>query len=274
MKFKKGNIPWNKGIHMWKNKEHPKGMKGKKNRWGKHKEETKRKIGNAVKENAKTNPNSGMKGKISKMLGETYEEIYGNKKAKQMRLNKSLLIMGDKNPNFGGLSKKHIEKISLSQKGKKHSIEHIKKQIESREKNNKKWILEETKRKISDTALKNRVSVGEKNPNWLGGLSFEPYDSNFNNKFKRAIRKRDNQICLKCGIHREKLLRALDVHHINYNKLMSIPQNCCSLCRRCNIEVNKNRKHWTKFFQSLLNERYDYKYNTNQEVILEVKKNE
>ena len=27
---KKGSIPWNKGVNMWKNKEHPRGMKGKK----------------------------------------------------------------------------------------------------------------------------------------------------------------------------------------------------------------------------------------------------
>lgn len=30
MSRKKGSIPWNKGIHMWKDKEHPRGMKGRK----------------------------------------------------------------------------------------------------------------------------------------------------------------------------------------------------------------------------------------------------
>jgi len=112
---------------------------------------------------------------------------------------------------------------------------------------------------------------GEKHPNWRGGISFEPYDINFNNKFKRAIRKRDNQICMLCGIHREKLKRALDVHHIDYNKLLSIPQNCVSLCTSCHTKTNWNRKNWTKFFQSLLAEKYGYIYNKNQEIVLEVK---
>ena len=76
---------------------------------------------------------------------------------------------------------------------------------------------------------------------------------------------------MKCGIHREKLSKVLTVHHMNYDKKMSIPQNCCALCRRCNIEVNKNRPHWTKFFQSLLSEKYDYQYSETGEIILEIK---
>ena len=35
-------------------------------------------------------------------------------------------------------------------------------------------------------------------------------------------------------------------------------------------EVNANRLHWTKFFQSLLSEKYGYKYGNNQEVILNI----
>ena len=77
-------------------------------------------------------------------------------------------------------------------KGKKLSIEH--------------------KRKIGES------EKGEKHHNWRGGKSFEPYGLNFNNKFKRLIRKRDNQVCMLCGIHREKLSYSLSVHHINYNK--------------------------------------------------------
>ena len=112
---------------------------------------------------------------------------------------------------------------------------------------------------------------GNKNPNWNNGSSFEPYDKTFNNKFKRAIRKRDNQVCMMCGIHREKLKNSfLNVHHINYDKLLSVPQNCITLCVSCHTKTNSNRKHWTKFFQDLLSERYGYKYN-NQEIILEVK---
>lgn len=108
----------------------------------------------------------------------------------------------------------------------------------------------------------------EKNPMWAGGSSFESYSPEFNNKFKRAIRNRDNHECLKCGIHQEKAWRTLDVHHINYDKKLTISENCCTLCQRCNAEVNKNRQHWTKFFQSLLAEKYKYQYGENQEIKL------
>lgn len=112
---------------------------------------------------------------------------------------------------------------------------------------------------------------GKKHYNWQGGKSFEPYDKKFNNLFKRGIRKRDNQICMLCGIHREKLSRALDIHHINYDKLMSMPQNCISLCNSCHVKTNFNRKHWVKFFQDLLAEKYNYQYSENREIIMGVK---
>ncbi len=113
--------------------------------------------------------------------------------------------------------------------------------------------------------------TGVMNHCWKGGISFEPYDKRFNNIFKRRIRKRDNYICLKCGKHQEKEKKALAVHHIDYNKKLSIPQNCCAICNSCNSEVNYNRKHWTKFFQSLLSEKYNYQY-SNHEIVLEIKK--
>lgn len=111
----------------------------------------------------------------------------------------------------------------------------------------------------------------EKHPNWQGGKSFEPYPITFNNEFKRYIKERDNFCCTKCnktqaeenihalllyGLHKKSLV----VHHINYDKSLTIPENCCLLCIRCNTEVNHNRKHWTKFFQSLMSEKYGYKY--------------
>ncbi len=107
----------------------------------------------------------------------------------------------------------------------------------------------------------------EKNPNWQGGKSFEPYTKEFNNKFKRLIKKRDNYECLKCRMHQEKLNYPLVIHHIDYNKLLSIPQNCITLCNKCNSEVNFNRKHWIKFFQSLLAERYDYQYSEDKIIL-------
>ena len=111
--------------------------------------------------------------------------------------------------------------------------------------------------------------LGERSSFWKGGISKEPYDKNWTLAFKRAIRKRDNYVCMMCGIHSEKLNESLSIHHINYDKKLSIPQNCCATCRSCNSKVNHNRKHYTKFFQDLLAERYEYKYEDG-EIILEV----
>jgi len=119
-------------------------------------------------------------------------------------------------------------------------------------------VSQQTRLKQGD--MRRGKYCGEKSYQWNGGSSFEPYDKSFNNKFKRAIRKRDNQVCMVCGIHKEKLNRALDVHHIDYDKLMSIPQNCISLCRNCHIQTNFDREIWTKIFQEKLAKFYGYQY--------------
>jgi hypothetical protein len=107
---------------------------------------------------------------------------------------------------------------------------------------------------------KSKSVVGEVHPNWRGGISFEPYNEKFDNKFRREIRQRDNQICMLCGIHKEKLNRALQVHHINYDKQSSIKENCISLCNSCHTKTNFNRESWTNFFQSILSKTYGYSY--------------
>ena len=101
---------------------------------------------------------------------------------------------------------------------------------------------------------------GDKNPMWQGGKSFEPYNQDWDDKFKRAIRKRDNYICMFCGIHSEKLKKALHVHHISYDKKLTIPQNCISLCIKCHGLTNKDRETWKNLFQEKLSRLYDYKY--------------
>ncbi len=124
--------------------------------------------------------------------------------------------------------------------------------------------------KQSKETIEKRIKKGNDHYNWKGGISHEPYDKNFNEKFKRATRKRDNQICMLCGIHREKMKKALDIHHINYNKKLTIKENCISLCNPCHTKTNHNREHWTKFFQSLLSERYNYNYSELNEVVVNI----
>ena len=136
---------------------------------------------------------------------------------------------------------------------------------------------------IKKVLIKNSIDIdpigfrdlsGDKNGMWCGGIQYEPYDFKFNNSFKDFIRTRDGFLCSKCGMRQEDSLilfkRKLICHHANYDKKLTVPENVCCLCLRCNFEVNANRNHWAKFFQSLLSERYGYKYNENQEIIIEV----
>jgi len=88
-----------------------------------------------------------------------------------------------------------------------------------------------------------------KQPNWQGGISFEPYGIEFNKELKEKIRKRDNHVCQECGKTQKELKRKLQIHHIDYNKQNNSSLNFISLCLKCHIKTNYNRTHWKRYFQ-------------------------
>lgn len=111
-----------------------------------------------------------------------------------------------------------------------------------------KHQTEETKEKMR------KDKVGEQNPSWIDGRSFEPYTSQFNKEIKELIRQRDNYQCQKCGMPECEGDRKLDIHHIDYNKKNCKSSNLISLCRRCNGKVNCNREYWEKYFRIKIKE--------------------
>ncbi|MFA6073995.1 MAG: NUMOD3 domain-containing DNA-binding protein [Candidatus Woesearchaeota archaeon] len=125
-----------------------------------------------------------------------------------------------------------------------------------------------TRKKISETCIKKGVSVGEKNPNFQNWKSKEPYNERWTPAFRNSIRKRDNQVCMNCGVHRERLNEALHVHHVNYDKKMSIQENGIILCRHCHLLTNYNREYWQKLFQEKLSKHYGYQYSEDGKIIL------
>ncbi len=170
-------------------------------------------------------------------------------------------MKGKDNPYYG---KKHTEEIKEKMRGKRAKnpkLSEIRKRL-FKEGKLKSWS--KNKNSIEDS----RILSGKNHPRWIGGKSFEPYDNNFNSSFKKLIRKRDNYICMLCGIHSEKLSRALSVHHINYDKKLSMPQNCISLCINCHLKTQNNRELWIKLFQNLLEKKYSYQYSEGKEIIL------
>ena len=106
---------------------------------------------------------------------------------------------------------------------------------------------EASKKKMSETKILQKQS-GDKNPNWRGGKSFEPYCSAFNDKLKEDIRNRDNRVCQLCG--KSEILnggKRLFVHHIDGDKMQGCDNKrwyLCALCHACNSSKDTIEKEF------------------------------
>lgn len=92
--------------------------------------------------------------------------------------------------------------------------------------------------------------TGANSSTWKGGKSFEPYPTTFNGAFKRKIRERDGHTCAICSKSPAKC-----VHHINYVKDDTIPENCVTLCRSCHTKTNFDRDHWQAHLTQVMQDR-------------------
>ncbi|MBA7652784.1 hypothetical protein ES703_60623 [subsurface metagenome] len=138
-----------------------------------------------------------------------------------------------KNQKEGMADPEVRRKISESQKGREHSEE-------EKERNSKR--MKEYANHPEVRARLSRHWSMENNPNWQGGISFEPYDPAFNDILKEIIRERDGYICQLCGNLETENGRKLDIHHIDGDKKNSDPINLISLCPHChtsNLQYNE-----------------------------------
>jgi len=106
----------------------------------------------------------------------------------------------------------------------------------------------ETRKRLSE-GRKGRF-VGEKHPNWKGGIAHLPYSVNWTKTLKRSIRERDKYICRLCGEQQEEI--SFDVHHIDYDKKNCNPNNLITLCDSCHTKTNYNREKWELYFTNLI----------------------
>lgn len=230
----------------------------------------------------------------------TYEEIYGKEQAKEIKSSISLSKLGKKHSEeHSNNIKKSLIKINTITRFKKgqtpwnkglkikHPFKEQSKILIKTKKGRKAWnkglkgaqvawnkgLTKETDERVLKYSISQIGKTGELSTNWLGGKSFEPYTKDFNKRFKKAIKQRDG-CCMLCNIGFDDLRllkRYIHIHHIDYNKLNSFPQNCISLCTSCHTKTNFNRTQWIIFFQSLLKERYNYKYTEDQKILLNFK---
>jgi len=210
------------------------------------------------------------------------------------KIRKTLIgkFAGEKNPMWGKsawIGKKHSEetKIKMSENrkrkikngeivypkgkdnpfyGKKHSEltkEKIGKASKARSEQIAKTLSKANKGRIpwnKGLAPQNdsRILVGEKNPAWKGGKSFEPYSPEFNKQLKELIRSRDGYKCQLCSCPEIEEGKKLSIHHIDYDKKNCLPSNLITLCDRCNKKVNSNRKKWTCYFRGKITRKKNF----------------
>ncbi len=93
----------------------------------------------------------------------------------------------------------------------------------------------------------------DKNPAWIDGRSYFPYPSEFNDKLRNKIRKRDNYECQNCDMTQKEHFivygRDIEVHHIDYNRKNCNENNLTTLCKQCNLRANYNRNYWKEYFK-------------------------
>jgi len=176
--------------------------------------------------------------------------------------------------SFGFAGKKHSEetkyKMSVTRKGRTFTKEH-KDNIAKAITGKTSWW--KGKRLLPRSVIHNlRISaankghtnwnrsqqVGEKSPNWQGGLSFEPYSPEFNDRLKAEIRKRDGYTCQLCQIPENGQHHA--IHHINYIKEDCAKNNLITICPLCNLKVNTRRKYWQNYFSAITNKERENVY--------------
>ena len=104
--------------------------------------------------------------------------------------------------------------------------------------------------------FRNKLILNNAN-NWQGGLSFDPYSTEFNNSLKKYIRNRDNNECQNPNCLKQA--KNLNIHHIDYIKTNCSEYNLITICCSCNVKANFKRDYWKSFYQKIINRKYNGK---------------
>jgi len=209
------------------------------------------------------NSNGGRCGENNPFFGkkhseETKRKISESKKGK-LHTEETKKIMSEskigENNHFYG--KKHseesINKMSASHKGSIPSEATREKMGKSRlkEKNGMYGKTHSNEIKEFMSKLNKGRFVGDRNPNWKGGISCEPYcEVWLDNEYKKSIKERDEYKCLNPEC--KKIDSKLCLHHIDYNKKNCVPKNLITVCKSCNAKANFDREWHTSWYKAII----------------------
>ncbi len=152
--------------------------------------------------------------------------------------------MGENNSMYGKVSKGFL--------GGKHSLE-TRHKMSLKQCGNKNHFCG-----MSHTSESIEKMSGENHHGWKGGISCEPYCSEWTKDYKDYIKWRDDYKCLnyECSGISNKLC----VHHIDYNKKNCVSENLITICNSCNSRSNFNREAYILRYRKIMLDRYGYEY--------------
>jgi len=168
------------------------------------------------------------------------------------------MIRGEnKGENHPFFEKHHTEKskrkMSEKHKGKKLSEKHKKNLSKA---NKGKKLSEEHKRRISKALKGTKHNKESRRKRSLAsggtGVSGEKkgYGVEFTDELKEQVRFRDEYKCQGCGCQQLENGKALDVHHIDYDKMNNKVDNLIALCKPCHSQTNYNRDYWKEYYNN------------------------
>ena len=214
-----------------------------------------------------TKENDNRVKKCGEELSKTKKEFYAteegqkwldkNKRGKHHSEEAKQKMRGSR-PNFTGENHPMYGVEPWNKGETKETNEGVRKYGEKQSKTKKEFFRTEEGQKYIEEHLSGenhpmfgKYFFGENNSNYKGGISFLPYCEKFDNDLKERVRDFFNGCCYVCGIGQSELGQKLDVHHVNYNKMV-----CCNdvkplfvpLCRSCHAKTLKDREYWEEFF--------------------------
>tara|TARA_R100001530_G_scaffold87103_1_gene60667 strand:- start:3849 stop:4577 length:729 start_codon:yes stop_codon:yes gene_type:complete len=201
-------------------------------------EETKKKMSLSMVKAHKENPNAWLCSKETR-LKMRFAKL-GKKRVPHTEATKRKIGLGNKGKIRSEETREKLRIVNLGKVVSKETVLKILEKIKGRKRS------KETKQRLS------LAKMGNKNPAWNNGSSFEPYGIDFNEKLKELIRERDGYYCRLCN-KKQGRKEKFPVHHIDYIKQNNDPLNLITLCKSCHSKTNFNRKRWSKIFNKLIN---------------------
>lgn len=181
--------------------------------------------------------------------------FYGKRHSKETKLKMRLKKLEFKEKNGFIVSKEAREKISKANSGENNGFFGKHHTVEARLKMGfwkNKQLPEDIKNKMK-LAHKGKHG-GNKSNFWKGGISFEPYSTDWTRNLRINIRERDRYTCKICRKKQEE--NVYPVHHIDYNKKNCNPNNLITLCHSCHSKTNSKRKYWKEYLSKQIQSNY------------------